>query len=378
MKRIVVTGVKGLIGWHAAARLHAANCAARFQKQPQQFDVVLVDHEAFGNQTVLQKAVADADAVLHFAGINRAPDDEVERGNPAIASQLIEACKVAGSAPHIVFANSTHSSANTPYGRSKRIAGEMLGGFAQSYTDIVLPHIFGECARPNYNNVTATLIDKVISGTKPELNPDGRVSLLHAGEAAQTAINAIVDASTGTMRPQGTGLSVVELHDQILSLHRSYEQGIFPKLDTPFAIALFNSYRAALYPRHFPWVLKLNTDPRGTLFEAVKQRSGGQTFLSWTEPGVTRGDHFHLGKVERFLVLEGEATIRIRKVLGAETWSYKVSGAVPSAVDIPTIHTHSIENTGDRPLLTLFWTNDLFDPANPDTFADPVLGTQNV
>ena len=100
---------------------------------------------------------------------------------------------------------------------------------------------------------------------------------------------------------------------------------------------------------------------------------GGQTFLSWTEPGVTRGDHFHLGKVERFLVVEGEAMIRIRRVLGEEVWEYKVSGDVPAPVDMPVLHTHSIENSGDGRLLTLFWTQEIFDPAAPDTYADPVL-----
>ena len=120
-------------------------------------------------------------------------------------------------------------------------------------------------------------------------------------------------------------------------------------------------------------MLKLNTDPRGTLFEAAKGGGGGQTFLSWTHPGVTRGNHFHLGKVERFLVLEGEAVIRIRRVLDDRLWEYTVSGAAPAAIDMPPLHTHSIENVGAGPLLTLFWTHDIFDPAAPDTYADPVL-----
>ena len=117
----------------------------------------------------------------------------------------------------------------------------------------------------------------------------------------------------------------------------------------------------------------MNTDQRGTLFEAVKGGGGGQTFLSTTQPGITRGDHFHLAKVERFLVVQGEATIRIRKVLDDEIWEYKVSGDAPAPVDMPVLHTHSIENTGDTELLTLFWTHDLFDQSNPDTYADKVL-----
>lgn len=373
MKRIVITGARGLIGWHAHARLHAANCAATFKGEPAPFDIVALDHAAFDDDAALQAAVGGAQAVLHFGGVNRAPDDVVEAANPAIASRLAEACKTAGVAPHIVYANSTHAASDTPYGRSKRIAGEVLSRVGGGYTDMVLPHIFGECARPRYNNVTATFIEAVIAGETPDINPEGRVALLHAGAAAKAALDAAINRTTGTLRPETHDIAVTDLFALLQQFHANYQANIYPDLGDPFTVALFNSYRAALYPSGFPRPLKLNTDARGTLFEAVKGGGGGQTFLSTTLPGITRGDHFHLNKVERFLVVQGEAMIRIRKVLSDEVWEYRVSGDAPAPVDMPTLHTHSIENTGDTELLTLFWTHDLFDPANPDTFADKVL-----
>lgn len=373
MKRIVITGAKGLIGWHAHARLHAANCAAMFRGEPTLFDIVALDHAAFEDGDTLRTALDDAQAVLHFAGVNRAPDDEVEAANPAIASRLVQACDAVGVEPHIVHANSTHAASDTPYGRSKRLAGELLSQSGGKYTDLVLPHIFGECARPRYNNVTATFIEAVIAGDSPDINPDGRVSLLHAGAAAQAALNAVTIGTDGPLRPEARDIEVADLFALLQKFHADYQANIYPDLRDPFIVALFNSYRAALYPDGFPRPLKLNTDARGTLFEAVKGGGGGQTFLSTTMPGVTRGDHFHLNKVERFLVVQGEAVIRIRKVLSDEVWEYKVSGDAPAPIDMPTLHTHSIENTGDTELLTLFWTHDLFDPANPDTYADKVL-----
>lgn len=373
MKRIVITGAKGLIGWHAHARLHAANCAATFKGEPAPFDIVALDHAAFDDDSALQTAVHRAQAVLHFAGVNRAPDDVVEAANPAIAYRLAEACKIAGNKPHIVYANSTHSASDTPYGRSKRIAGELLSRVGGSYTDMVLPHIFGECARPRYNNVTATFIEAVIAGETPDINPEGRVALLHAGAAAEACLDAVFNHTTGALQPATHEIGVTDLFALLQKFHANYQANIYPDFGDPFTLALFNSYRAALYPKGFPRPLKLNTDARGTLFEAFKGGGGGQTFLSTTMPGVTRGDHFHLNKVERFLVVQGEALIRIRKVLSDEIWEYKVSGDVPAPVDMPTLHTHSIENTGDNDLLTLFWTHDLFDPGNPDTFADKVL-----
>jgi UDP-2-acetamido-2,6-beta-L-arabino-hexul-4-ose reductase len=197
--------------------------------------------------------------------------------------------------------------------------------------------------------------------------------LLHAGSAAQVAIEAILDGTTGTVRPTARKMAVTELLAVLQQLHTDYQNNIYPDLGDPFIVELFNSYRSALYPMSFPRQLKLNIDKRGMLFEAVKGGGGGQTFLSTTVPGITRGNHFHTRKVERFLVLKGEAVIRIRKVLSDEVWEYRVSGDVPALIDMPTLHTHSIENTGGSELLTLFWAHDLFDPANPDTFADKVL-----
>lgn len=373
VRRIVVTGSAGLLGWHAAARLHAANCMAAFRNETLPFDLVALDHRGFDDPAVLREALTGADAVLHFAGVNRASEQEVEQGNAAIAGTLVQGCRDASASPHIVYANSTHATSDTPYGRGKKRAGEILASFSSRYTDLVLPHIFGECARPRYNNVTATFIEQVIAGETPQVDPQGRVQLLHAGAAAQAAIDAGLDGAAGTLRPEPRPMTVAELLARIEAYHASYGANVFSDLDDAFEVALFNSYRAALYPDGFPRPLKLNSDARGTLFEAVKGGGGGQTFLSWTEPGATRGNHFHLSKIERFLVLEGEAIIRIRRVLDDTVWEYRVSGDTPAVVDMPTLHTHSIENVGSKPMLTLFWTNEVFDPASPDTYADPVL-----
>lgn len=376
MMRIVVTGAGGLIGWHAAARLHAQNCAAGFKGEPQPYTVVSLNHADFENDTALIDGLKGADAVLHFAGVNRADsDDIVEAANPAIATRLIWGCARAGVRPHIVYANSTHAVSDTPYGRSKSRAADILAAGTDAFTDLILPHIFGEGARAYYNNVTATFIDQILKGAEVSSNPDGRVELLHAGVAAQVAIDAVITGITGKVSPDARSMTVLELLEKLRDFHNLYQVNIYPNVQDPFDLALFNSYRAASYPDAWPRPLKLNTDARGTLFEAIKGGGGGQTFLSTTKSGVTRGDHFHLGKVERFLVIQGDAVIRMRKVLGNQVYEYHVSGDAPVFVDMPTLYTHSIENVGDTPLLTLFWTHDLFDPDNPDTFADKVLIT---
>lgn len=370
--RIAVTGARGLLGWHAAARIHAQNCAARYQEQALPHELVIIDRGIFSERARLADALQGIDAVLHFAGVNRGEPEEVEAANPAIAAALIEACKDAATRPHIVYANSIHATRDNPYGRSKRIAGEMLAEFAPLYTDLILPHIFGECARPNYNNVTATLIDRLWKGETPDISPDGQVDLLHAGAAAQAAIDAASSGRSGKLEPEGRLLSVHELWDKLNAFHALYTANVFPDLSDPFDLALFNSYRAGGFPDHYPRPITLNEDERGRLYESAKGGNASHTFLSTTHPGKLRGEHFHIDLVERFLVVAGEAIIRIRKVLSDEVHEFAVSGDKPVAIDQIPLHTHNIENVGSGELITFFWSHRMFDPANPDTFADPV------
>lgn len=373
MKKIVITGSSGLLGWHTFVHLHAANCNAFFNENKQPYEIVGINHNDFEHDERLESALKDADVVFHFAGVNRGKDIQIENGNISIARVLAEACKKINNYPHIIYANSIHSDKDTPYGRSKKNAGQILYESFECYTDMILPHIFGEAAKAYYNNVTATLISNIINEETPDINPNGVVELLHAGEVAKIGINSISSKKKTKIKPTGRSISVPDLYNMIKSFHENYQLNIYPNLSDPFIRDLFNTYRHYLYPKGWPRDLKLNIDDRGVLFEAVKGGGGGQSFLSTTKPGITRGNHFHIHKVERFLVLQGDALIRIRKVLSDEVWEFKVSGKNPSPIDMPSLHSHSIENIGNDNLLTMFWTHDLFDPMNPDTFIDKVL-----
>lgn len=370
--KIAVTGTGGLLGWHAAARIHALACNATFRGEQPEHDLVQIDRAVFENLDTLVASLEGVDAILHFAGVNRGEEAYVEQANPEIARKLVAACREADIVPHIVYANSTHAANDTFYGRSKRIAGEVLAEFTARYTDLVLPHIFGECARPYYNNVTATLIDQIWKGEEPTLNPEGRVQLLHAGAAAQMAIDAALEGAAGTLAGDGRDISVVDLFEKLQGFHELYCANIIPDLSDPFDLALFNTYRTAAYPAHYPRPLTINEDHRGKLFESAKGGNASHTFLSTTLPGKVRGDHFHFDLIERFLVVKGDAVIRIRKVLTDEVHEFRVSGEAPVAIDQIPLHTHNIENVGTEEVITFFWTHRMFDPAHPDTYADPV------
>lgn len=372
-KAVVVTGADGLLGWHVAARVHAANCAARYRGEAEPYELRCLSRSKFGDSAIRDAAIADAETVLHFAGVNRGDDAVVEAANPAIAAQLAESMARTGSQASIVYANSIHADRDTPYGVSKRRAGEILRAATNRYTDMILPHIFGEGARPHYNNVTATLIDQLWQGEEPTINTAGTVSLVHAGAVANMAVAAGLSNEGSRIAPPGRDMAISALFDKLRDFHQSYTANLFPDLTDPFDLALFNAYRTGGFPNHYPLALKVNQDSRGALFESARAAASSQTFISSTVPGKIRGDHFHIDLVERFLVVSGQATVRVRKVLSEEVFSFEVSGDRPVAIDMPPLHTHHIENTSQADVTTFFWSHRLFDPANPDTYADPVF-----
>jgi len=379
--KVLITGAGGLLGTHMHALLKAHNCAAAFHGNEQPFDICIADRITFQNANSLAGKLEHVEAIFHFAGINRGAEEEVATGNQDIAKKLAAAVNAAGVSPHIVYANSTHSMGDSPYGKGKAEAAGILSEEAVRsngrFSDLVLPHIFGEGGQPFYNSVTATLCHQISIQEQPTLSADGRVELLHAGEVAKISLNQVIEKRAGVVSPAGTQMGVIELYEKLKRFYDDYKVGLLPDIDNDFQIALFNTLRSYLFPGYFPVSYKLNKDDRGVLFEAVKG-GAGQTFLSWTKPGVTRGDHFHLKKVERFAVVSGEAVIRIRHLFDGTVHEFPVTGKEPVYIDMPTMHTHSIENTGDSDLLTLFWANEIFDPAQPDTYALKVLETESV
>ncbi len=362
-----ITGIGGLIGWHLRCRLYALKPNCR---------VVPADRTTFGSRDSLDAFVSRCDAIVHLAGMNRGDEIELEATNPALAEALVGALERTDRQPHIVFSSSTHAGRDTPYGRSKQAASDVFHQWAQRsgavFTNMVLPHVFGESGRPFYNSVVSTFCHQIAHGEQPVVQRDGDLELLHAQQVAAAAIEAIERGTGGELRPSGKPIRVSGMLASLMRIAESYTRGVIPDLRDAFELQMFNTYRSYLFPTHYPVRLQLHTDQRGSLFEAVKTDHGGQAFLSSTRPGVTRGGHFHLNKVERFIVIQGEAVIRLRRLFDDEVWEFHVAGDEPVFIDMPTLHTHTITNTGTSDLLTLFWAHEIFDPERSDTYPEPV------
>jgi len=362
MKTICVTGSDGLIGWHFRALMQTLDDVT----------VLPCNRQQFADDEYLSDVINKADAVVHFAGMNRGDEDEIFTTNQALAKRLAEFCSRASNYPHVVYSSSTHIDGPSRYGESKRLAGETLDASAKAHggrcTNLVLPHIFGEHGRPFYNSAASTFAYQIANGETPNVTGDGQLSLLHTGDVAKIVWDLIESKHDGQTRPEGTPISVIELKELLERLAERYKSGTMPNLDDRFALQMFNTLRSYIPHDKRPIDLQLHSDPRGSLFEAIRSDGQGQTFLSTTKPDITRGNHFHLHKVERFLVVQGKAKIRLRKVFDDEVHTFDVDGEHPQAIDIPTLHTHNITNVGDEPLMTLFWSAELFNPATPDTY----------
>jgi UDP-2-acetamido-2,6-beta-L-arabino-hexul-4-ose reductase len=359
--RVLITGGSGFLGWHTRLRLHAQA----------EHEVAIVTRESWPD---LRALAAETDAVIHIAGVNRGDDDEVVGDNVRLAEDVSAAVRETGRPLRIVYANSIQSGNGTAYGTGKERAAEVLRDLESSgskVVDVRLPNIFGEHGRPRYNSFVATFVHAVAAGETPQVS-DRPVELLHAQGAAQSLIDGLT-ADAVRLDPRGVTVGVAEVLDLLHDFRASYATGEFPDLSTPFRVQLFNCYRAALFPAHYPIALQPHTDARGTFVETVRSRGGeGQTSISTTVPGVTRGEHYHLEKIERFAVVSGRATIALRRMFTDEVVEFAVDGVHPCAVDMPVGWAHNITNTGEDTLLTQFWSHELFRPDAPDTFPHPV------
>lgn len=361
--RVVVTGSAGFLGWHLRCRLQASGGD----------DVLALDRVGFAD---LEEAVADADAVVHVAGVNRATNhQEVVEGNLALARGVAAAVVRSGRAPRVVFANSVQAGNGTPYGEAKLRASHILAQAADAvgapYVDVLLPNLFGEHGRPAYNSFVATFCHQVVAGEQPVVQ-DRDVELLHAQDAAAVLQEALA-GPTRVERPEGAVTRVSDVLAMLRHFDDRYVHGEVPDVTSRLGRRLFSTYRTVAFEQRGPFSLDPRRDDRGCLVETVRAHGrGGQSFLSLTVPGALRGGHFHLEKLERFVVVRGRARIRLRRLFADEVHEYDVTGDEPVAIDMPAMWAHDLMNVGDDELVTSFWTDAVFDPAAPDTYPEAV------
>ncbi|MBN8458961.1 MAG: NAD-dependent epimerase/dehydratase family protein [Verrucomicrobia bacterium] len=376
MKKIGITGQAGFVG------THLFNTLAHF---PEEYERVPFDDAFFADQVRLEEFVSECDVIVHLAAMNRHNDPQtLYETNLRLVNQVIGACEKTGAKPHILFSSSTQEERDNLYGKSKREGRELFEQWARRagarFTGLVIPNVFGPFGHPYYNSVVATFCHQLTHGEQPRIDVDGEINLIYVGDLVRAILEMIGQAAAGgdcverVQVPHQATIRVTELLSKLSGFKEDYfDRGVFPDLSDPFERDLFNTF--VCYIDHkalYPVPLKLHTDARGSFVETVKLKTGGQVSFSTTVPGVTRGNHYHIRKAERFAVIRGKARIELRRLGTDQIMSFELDGGSPSYVDMPIWHAHNITNIGNEDLFTIFWISEHYDPSDPDTYFETV------
>jgi len=380
--KVGITGQSGFIGTHLYNTLGL---------YPDRFERIPFDDSFFDEPGKLAQFAKTCDAIVHLAAMNRHNNPQViYQTNISLVKKLIDACEATGAKPHIIFSSSTQEERDNLYGKSKREGRLLFEDWANrnhaQFSGFIIPNVFGPFGKPYYNSVVATFCHQLTHGEEPKIEVDGELKLIYVSELVEHFIKRIlfhrVTQSKNTELhgetiniPHTTTIKVSAILEILKDFKVNYfEKGIFPNLSDTFTRNLFNTFTCYIdHERYFPRKLELKTDQRGSFVETVKLNSGGQVSFSTTKPGITRGNHFHTRKAERFAVIKGKATIELRQIGTTKKLTFALDGdSNPSVVDMPIWFTHNIKNVGTDDLYTIFWISEHFDANDPDTFFETV------
>ena len=372
MLKVGITGQIGFIGSHLYNLLGIETDIER----------IPFHDEFFSGETTLRHFVRQCDVIVHLAAMNRHSDPHIiYNTNIRLVKQLIAAMEAEQVAPHVIFSSSIQEERDNLYGASKREGRVLLAAWAErnggKFTGCIIPNVFGPFGKPNYNSVVATFCHKLTHGEEPEIQVDNTIKLVYVDDLCREMIQIMRSGEAAILRPipYRAERKVSELLATFRHFRDLYfKQGILPELRNRFDLQLFNTF--CCYPDYetfYPFILKSNSDKRGTFVELIKMESlGGQISFSTTRPGITRGNHYHTRKIERFAVIRGKARIELRRIGTTHKMVFELDGAYPAFVDIPVWHTHSLTNIGEEDLYTIFWINEFYNPNDPDTFYEEV------
>jgi len=370
MKKVLVTGSAGFVGKNLVESLR------------QREDVVLTTFDIEDERSVLDEALGRVDFIFHLAGVNRPQnEDEFRTGNVGLTGEIAAALKQRGRAIPILLCSSTQAALDNPYGKSKRQAEEVVFGYGRDMGAAVfvyrLPNLFGKWCRPNYNSAVATFCNNIANDLPIQINdPDVIMTLAYIDDVVSAFLaaldgQAVIRDGYAVVEPVHT-IKLGEIVELLHSFKACRNDLGVPDMSEPLTRKLYSTYLSYLPTDGFSYPLKMNVDERGSFTEFLRTPDRGQVSVNISKPGITKGNHWHHTKNEKFLVVSGQGVIRFRKIGGEEIIEYHVSGEKLEVIDIPTGYTHNISNTGQGDMVTVMWVNETFNTDNPDTIFEPV------
>jgi UDP-2-acetamido-2,6-beta-L-arabino-hexul-4-ose reductase len=371
MIKIGVTGSNGFIGWHLCQtlKLDAIN-----------FELIEFKRDWFNNDSDLDLFVTKCDVIVHLAGVNRHSEESVVYNtNVTLAEKLVESFKRKDFKGQVIFSSSIQEERNNTFGNSKKEARKIFSNWSKQYGTIfhgvIIPNVYGAFGVPFYNSVVSTFCHQLVNNEIPIIEIDATLNLIYINDLVFNLISLLNSDANASLDIEHTNTyKVSEILDLLIEYKSKYfVNGQIPDFNNKFEINLFNTFRAYFNLKtHFPVKYKNNIDERGNFVEIIRLETGGQVSFSTTKKEITRGNHFHTRKIERFSVIKGKALIQLRKIGTTEVFDYYLTGDEPAYVDMPIWYTHNIKNIGEEELYTMFWINEFYDENDPDTYFEKV------
>lgn len=370
--KILVTGAKGFIG---------RNLIEELKRQGHEILAYDIDN----TEKQLDEYASSCEFVYHLAGVNRPenPEDFMS-GNFGFTSVLLDSLKKHGNKAPVMLSSSIQAELDNPYGKSKKAGEELIFQYGRDNDVNVyvyrFPNVFGKWCRPNYNSAVATFCHNIARNLPIQVNETNpTLTLVYIDDVVKELINAldgepnscIEDNKYCTVSEQYK-VKLLDIVNMLYTFKESRKDLYISDMRDPFSKKLYATYLSYLPEDKFSYELTMHCDARGSFTEMLKSNERGQVSVNISKPGITKGNHWHSTKNEKFIVVSGKARISFRKIGSAEIISYDISGDKIEAVDIPPGYTHSITNTGKADLVTVMWANEPFDPNNPDTYYEEV------
>lgn len=377
--KILVTGAKGFIGKNLIATLNNVR-TGKDRTFGISEDLTVYEYDVDSDEELLDVYCQECDFVFHLAGVNRPKEHkEFMEGNFGFTSVLLEKLKKYGNQCPVMISSSIQAELDNAYGVSKKAGEDLIFSYGKENGVKVyvyrFPNIFGKWCRPNYNSAVATFCHNIAHDLPIHVNdPSVVMNLVYIDDVVEELIDALKNSPNMDERgychvPVIHTITLGEIVELLYSFKNSRGELNVPDMtEGSFSKKLYAAYLSYLPTDQFSYPLKMNVDERGSFTEILRTCDRGQFSVNISKPGITKGEHWHHTKNEKFLVVSGKGLIQFRKVDSDEIIEYHVSGDKLEVVDIPTGYTHNIINEGDADLVTFMWCSECFNPEKPDTY----------